>query len=86
MRAEWQILVLCKLAYLYVVIFFPVIIFVVAAMANLCAGLGEKADIKEKQAWQMLLRKHEAEKMSESRQEEQQKMDDRMLRENYFIR
>ena len=49
-------------------------------------GFGDKADIREKQAWQVLLRKHEAEKMSESRQEEQQKMDDRMLRENYFIR
>lgn len=34
----------------------------------------------------MLLRKHEAEKMSESRQEEQQKLEDRMLRANYFIR
>jgi hypothetical protein len=47
---------------------------------------GERADRKEKQAWQMLLRKHEQEKMSESRQEEQHKLEDRMLRENYYIR
>jgi len=34
----------------------------------------------------MLLRQHEREKTSESRQEEQQKLEDRLLRENYFLR
>jgi hypothetical protein len=47
---------------------------------------GEKGSGKDKQAWQMLLRRHEAEKVSESRQEEQQLLEDRLLRENYFLR
>jgi len=34
----------------------------------------------------MLLRQHEREKTSETRQEEQQKLEDRLLRENYFLR
>lgn len=49
-------------------------------------GGGEKGDRREKLAWQMLLRKHEREKMSQSRQEEQHKLEERMLRENYYIR
>ena len=53
---------------------------------DLNAPAGHKADQKEKQAWQMLLRKHEAEKLSETKQEEQQKMEDKHLRDNYFIR
>ena len=48
--------------------------------------VGEKGDQKEKAAWQQLLRRHEMEKASETRQEEKQKAEDKMLRENYFIR
>ena len=47
---------------------------------------GAMGEVRDKQAWQQLLRKHEAEKMSESRQEEQQRIEDKMLRDNYFIR
>ena len=47
---------------------------------------GAMGEVRDRQAWQQLLRKHEAEKMSESRQEEQQRIEDKMLRDNYFIR
>jgi hypothetical protein len=47
---------------------------------------GSKADKREEQAWQVLLHRREMEKTSESLQEEQQKLEDRLLRENYFIR
>ena len=46
----------------------------------------EAKDFREKQAWQVLLRKYETEKSSETLQEEQQKREDQHLRENYFIR
>jgi len=47
----------------------------------------ERQEFREKQAWQILLHRHEsAEITSESRQEETQKLEDKMLRENYFIR
>lgn len=49
-------------------------------------GAAHLGGTKEKQAWQLLLRQHEKDKISESRQEEQQKLEDRLLRENYFLR
>jgi hypothetical protein len=41
--------------------------------------------LKDKQAWQVLLRKHEAEKTNESIREELQKQEDVHLRSNYFV-
>ena len=45
-------------------------------------------EVKVKQAWQLLLRKNEDERrnLSETKQEEQQKLEDKYLRENYFVR
>jgi hypothetical protein len=40
----------------------------------------------EKQPWQLLLRKYEQEKTTETIQEELQKLEDQLLREHYFIR
>jgi ribosomal protein L15 len=41
---------------------------------------------KERLPWQLLLRKYEQEKSTETIQEEMQKLEDQLLREHYFIR
>ena len=40
---------------------------------------------RDKQAWQVLLRRHEVDKSNETIQEEQQKQDDVHLRSNYYV-
>lgn len=42
-------------------------------------------NVRDKQAWQILLRKYEVEKTNETLREEQQKQEDSHLRANYFV-
>jgi hypothetical protein len=46
----------------------------------------KRISFKKKLGWQLLLRKHESEKTTETVQEELQKQEDKFLQENYFIR